>query len=210
VIDQPAGDRKGDTVAQPCQDRGTDDSGAVAVEAALIIPVLVVLLFGIIEFSWLLKDHVAATSLVRAGVRTASSEPRNASFLNDTQTTMEIAGSALPKNAYEELWIYKAQTSGANAGHPTGDSDWSTCGVKCVRYAWDTHGNWVPTGGGGWDVTTINACPGSTDSVGVYLKARHTWLTHMFADTSDVADHAVMKFEPIATYGGATVCGPVP
>lgn len=188
-----------------------DDSGAVAVEFALIVPVLVLLLFGIIEFSLLMRDHVATTSLVRAGARTASALPRQANFITETVTAMERAGSALPKDAYEELWVYQAQASGVSAGHPIGDTNWTTCNTNCRRYAWNaTRDTFAPDGGPGWNYLNINACPGDTNaqSVGVYLRAEHNWITGMFADSTNVADHAVLKFEPIATYSAAVPCKP--
>ena len=52
------------------------EGGAVAIEAALLTPLLLLLLFGIIEFGMLYKDYLAVTSSVRAGARMASAEPR--------------------------------------------------------------------------------------------------------------------------------------
>ncbi|WP_414690442.1 TadE/TadG family type IV pilus assembly protein, partial [Nocardioides sp.] len=45
--------------------RRRDESGAVAVEAALITPILVLLVFGIIEFSFVLRDYGVVSSDVR-------------------------------------------------------------------------------------------------------------------------------------------------
>src|SRR4051794_10410786 len=54
--------------------RPRDDRGAVAVEAAFITPVLLLLVFGMIDMSLLIKDNVAVVSSVRAGARVASAE----------------------------------------------------------------------------------------------------------------------------------------
>ena len=48
------------------------DRGSVMVEAALIIPILVFLIFGVIEWSFVLRDEAAVSSAARTGVRTAS------------------------------------------------------------------------------------------------------------------------------------------
>ncbi len=54
------------------------DSGAAAVEFAIVSLLLITLVFGIIEFSLLLRDHVSVTSAVRTAARVASSSPGGA------------------------------------------------------------------------------------------------------------------------------------
>ena len=48
------------------------DRGAVAVEFALILPILVMILFGIIEFGFVLAQKAALSSAVREGARYGS------------------------------------------------------------------------------------------------------------------------------------------
>lgn len=185
------------------------EEGAVAVEAALIFPLLVLLLFGIIEMSLLLRDHVAATSLVRAGARTASALPRVPSLVEDTVDAMERAGSALPQDSYEELWVYRATSEGFPVGNSASDP-FAVCGTDCVRYAWNDSRDSFGRASGDWDPNSINACPGDPDAmaVGVYLRARHEFVTGFFGVSVDVADHAVLKFEPLATYSSTAPCKP--
>ncbi len=52
--------------------RERNQRGAVAVEAALVTPVVCLMLFGIVEMSLLMRDVVSASSSVRAGTRVAS------------------------------------------------------------------------------------------------------------------------------------------
>ena len=49
--------------------RKRSERGAVAVEAALVTPILLILVFGIIEMGFLMKDDIALTSAVRNGGR---------------------------------------------------------------------------------------------------------------------------------------------
>ena len=185
------------------------DDGAAAVEAALIIPLLMLLLFGIIDMSLLLRDHVAATSLVRAGARTASALPRAPSLVEDTVAAMEKAGSALPKDSYEELWVYRA----TDEGYPLGNSasnPFAACGTDCVRYSWNEGRDTFGRISGNWDPYSINACPGDPGAmaVGVYLRANHDFVTGIFGSGTSVSDHAVLKFEPVATYSTTQPCKP--
>lgn len=48
------------------------ESGQSLVEFALIVPILIILLFGIIEFGWLFNGQITVTSAAREGARTAA------------------------------------------------------------------------------------------------------------------------------------------
>ena len=69
--------------------RERPDRGAVAVEAALITPVLVLLVFGIIEFGLAFRDWLAVTSAVRAGARTAAAETKVDTYEDDTMAQVK-------------------------------------------------------------------------------------------------------------------------
>lgn len=169
------------------------DDGAVAVEAALIFPVFVLLVFGIIEFSMVLRDHVALTAAARSGVRTASAMPRTAGFDTNSAAAVVRAGTGMPMSTVEEMWIYEA---GAN-GYPTGQSSFTTCDSRCERY---TFNNGVFTQvGGSWSHSDINACAGDVGmtSVGIYIRAEHKFASGLFGTGIEMADHAVMRFEPM-------------
>lgn len=49
-----------------------DDSGAAALEFALIVPILLTLVFGMIEFGFVFQDQLALTHAAREGARLAS------------------------------------------------------------------------------------------------------------------------------------------
>jgi TadE-like protein len=170
------------------------DSGAVAVEAALITPLLLFLVLGIIEFTMLLKDDVAVAASVRAGARTASAEPRTAGFTDDAAAQMTRAVASLDSKglAAGELWVYRAG--------PTGDPP-SSCASDCVRYTWN--GSRYVKASGSWDPLSIDACPidadhpEGPDAVGVYLRYRHSFLTGLFGGGLTISDTSVLNFEPV-------------
>jgi TadE-like protein len=189
--------------------RPRGERGAVAVEAALVTPLILLLVFGIIEFTLLLKDAVAVTSAVRVGTRTASSEPRNPDFLDDTALAMSRTVETLDKNGLTgtnggNLYIYEAQKN----GWPKGATDSKfVCGTNCVVYNWVGNPD-VPGSGqfvkvsGSWDYQDINACTGDSGHtvVGVRLEYRHTFITGIFCGGKTLTDEAVQSFEPISTF----------
>ena len=179
-----------------------DERGATMVEAALVLPIVILVVFGIIEFSLAFKDALTVSSATRAGARTASAEPRQATFHDDTAKAVARAVSALPAGAVEELWVYKADTS----GNPVdgGGSAFTTCNT-CAVFTWDlATSKFVRQPGSDWNPTTQNACVGDADhdAVGIYLKVNHDFVTGFFGQRIKLKDHAVMNLEPVPVSQG--------
>jgi hypothetical protein len=195
--------------------RGRRDEGAAAVEFAIVSLLLFTIVFGIIEFSLLLRDHVAATSAVRTGARIASASPgagpcnpatdgstvcppsRPPLLAQAAADAIQRQGTALPKDAIDELWVYKANSTGL----PGSATSWSSasCTTNCVKYRWADASNRFIYVSGTWNTSQVNACIGSADAVGVYLKATHRFITGLFGSSVTVSDNAVMQFEPLPT-----------
>lgn len=191
--------------------------GAVAVEAALITPLLILLVFGIIEFAFVMRDHVAVSSAVRTGARTASAAadagqgtcegipdaptctPAGSPALAQAAAdAIQRAGSAMPSDSIDYILIYKAN----DKGYPGADGSTAmptTCaGVpNCVRFTWRDALDKFRYAGGSWASASINACINEADSLGVYMHATHKSLTGLFGDTFGISDHVVMSFEPL-------------
>ena len=202
--------------------RRRNSRGAVAVEAALVTPILMIFVFGIIEMALLMRDDVALTSAVRVGGRTASANagigpggvseggdctapcsPANAPKLAQlAANAVQRAGTALPPDVIDELWVYKANAQGYPGS--AGNTAWA-CSSNCVRYAWVDSKQQFRYVSGTWTSSTINACANnSPDAVGIYMKATHSWLTGLFGNGVTISDHAVFAFEPLPT----VICGP--
>jgi len=57
--------------------RTSEDRGQTLVELALLLPVLLLLIMGIIEFGWILHGYVIVTSAAREGARVAAVKAPN-------------------------------------------------------------------------------------------------------------------------------------
>jgi hypothetical protein len=192
------------------------ERGAVVVEAALVTPLLMAMLLGIIEMALLMKDDVALTSAVRNGGRIASANagagpggsaaedgscispctPKNSpKFAQMAANAIQSAGSALPQDSIQELWIYKANDKGYPG--PNGQKVMA-CDTNCVRFKWQRTLDEFRYVSGTWLSKSVNACANNNpDSVGVYMKAKHDFLTGLFTDNVMIEDHAVFTFEPL-------------
>jgi len=196
--------------------RRRSERGAVVVEAALVTPLLIILLLGIVEMALLMKDDVALTSAVRNGGRIASANagagpgdrasatcitpctPANSpKFAQMAANAIQTAGSALPKDSIQELWIYKAN----DKGYPGANGQKQmVCGTNCVRFRWEDDVDEFRYISGTWLSKSVNACANNNpDSVGVYLRAKHDFLTGFFTNDVLIEDHAVFTFEPLPT-----------
>lgn len=173
----------------------------MAVEAAIVLPLLVAIALGMIEVTLLLRDHVSATTLARAGARVASAEPRfgtvaghngGPSFAQDAVDSMQRAAATLPRDSIDFVWVYRATSTGDPAG--------ACPGTACVAYRWNDASDRFIYQGGTWDPASINACQGdpNAQSVGVQIQVDHPWVVGFFPGTSTkVTARTVMKFEPL-------------
>jgi Flp pilus assembly protein TadG len=181
--------------------RARGEKGVVAIEAAILTPLFILLIFGIIEFGMLFKDWLAVTSSVRAGTRMASAEPRITTFAQDAADQVAKEGAALDMGNVQELWVYKAQNTGSNAGYPAGgDSSFNSCTV-CVKFHWSPGTQKFVAYSNTWAATAQNACQpdANHDSVGVYLKIVHPAVTGLIFGNMTIKEHSVMSLEPIPT-----------
>jgi Flp pilus assembly protein TadG len=185
--------------ARARRERG--QKGAVAIEAAILTPLLLLLVFGIIEFGMLFKDWLAVTSSVRAGTRMASAEPRIGTFAQDAADQVAKEGAALDMSNVQELWVYKAQTTGSNAGYPVGgDANFNAC-TTCVKFHWNSGTKKFVAYSNTWAATAQNACQSDPahDTVGVFLKITHPGVTGLIFGSMTIKEHSVMSLEPIPT-----------
>lgn len=185
--------------------RDRNQRGAVAVEAALVTPVLCLLLFGIVEMSLLMRDAVGVTNQVRSAARIATSEagagkPTGSSIptlATDAANAVKTAGSSMPLSSINYVIVYQANPEGYPL--PAGNKA-MTCSTNCIRFTYDSATDSMVRSGGSWDSSTINACVNdpARQSVGVAMSAQHTWITGLFGSGVDVPGRLMMQFEPLS------------
>jgi len=198
--------------------RARGERGAVALEAALTFPILLLILLGIVELTFLMRDHAVVVSDTRLAARIASTGanagagvcptgpgapvcvPANVPALaQQAADAVQRAGSAMPVDQIQYLLVYKANSGGfpgadSNTTMPTSCSGYTSC----VMFKWRPAENKFRYYSGTWISSTINACfPGNLDRVGIQLVAKHKNFTGLFGSYLNLDDHAVMNFEPL-------------
>ena len=180
---------------------GDRDSGAVAVETALVSMLLLTLLFGIVDSSFLLKDWLTVSAAARAGARMGSSEPRWTTFAQDSADQVTNAITGLNQANLQQVWVYKAAYA---TGLPLSGA---SCATNCVKYKWDSTAKKLVLLSGSWPYLSQNACPGPVevrDVLGVYVKYTHSAPLGFFFNGATVSESTVMWLEP----SFATDCKP--
>ncbi|MDY7101327.1 MAG: TadE/TadG family type IV pilus assembly protein [Actinomycetota bacterium] len=176
--------------------RARDERGATAVETALVLPILLILCFGIIEGGLLFRNAHTITASVRSGARTAVALPRHDGYQEAAANAAAAALGSIPADAVDTLTIYRADPG---TGRPV-SGGFETCTTSCWRFTWDEGSrSFVPVLGTAWPAADQSACgdEAHTDYLGVYVRGHYDWVTGFFGDARDITANTVMRLEPL-------------
>ncbi len=174
------------------------DRGAALVEAAIVLPFIILVVFGIVELGFLFRSAAVVNGSTRSGVRlaaanygSASTGASQTSVIDNVRLTVEkdlSTRAAVDTPAY--LWIYKSDASG---NPPSGN--FGTCGTPCWVYTWNAGTGHFQLASGAWASPVV--CGTTHDAVGVYVRVRHAPIGFTsFMGTIDITEHSVMVIEP--------------
>lgn len=155
---------------------------------------LITIIFGVAETSFLYRDALVVSSASRAGARMAASLPREPSFAATSATQVAGALGAVDLSRVSAVWVFKANA----AGLP--DSGGFTTCTTCIKFKGSGSGL-VPDGPSGWAAGSQNACTGTQDTVGVYVKYRYPSRLGFFFPNQFVTESTVMRLEPFDKTG---------
>jgi len=181
--------------------RRRDERGAALVEAALVTPVVFLLLFGVIEFGLAMKDYVSMSNGVRAGAREAAVQGRDTAADYEILRSIKKRMPGLNTNQIKRVVVFKA--TGPSTVVPTACK---TAGVtgSCNSYSnsdlsrpiTDFTGTgsapdrfWAPT-------SRKSALSDPPDYIGVWVQVQHDGITQMVNLTDTYDDQIVMRIEP--------------
>ena len=98
------------------------------------------------------------------------------------------------KDSIEYILVYKANSKGYPGTDGNTTMPASCAGYdSCVKFKWSEDAKAFRYANGTWKSTTVNACAGQSDAVGIYLRVKHHFTTGLFPDKVTVDDRAVGK-----------------
>lgn len=182
------------------------ENGATLVEAAVILPVLILVVVGIIEFGLAFKDYLTVSYLSREGARIGAL----AGDATDADCAIVTGlGGLITENDLERVTRIEIYQADPNTGAQGSDyniatyvpgKDPTVCTVPTdpVNDGWS-----FSQAGAGWDPTTRDVSVGSSggatlDILGVRVILERSWVTGFgpFSGTMDVDESTVTRMEP--------------
>lgn len=166
-----------------------------------MFPVVIVLLFGIIEVGYLFRSASLITGASRAGARFASAQYGAAYGSSSQERTVADASAAavaselLSKGVTDTpraLWIYRSDVNGN-----TDAGNMNSCNSNCFRYAWNSATrSWTfDSSSPGW--ASPDACGQVLDYIGVFVEMQHEALVAPASLSVRTLDRkTVMRLEP--------------
>ena len=182
--------------------RHLPERGAALVEAAVISPIVILLIIGVIEFGLLFKDYLTVANTTRAGARVATQEASNPTADYQVLQAIKGASSAMNPNKIERIVVFRATSpsgtvpatcksgtavTGSCNVYVTTDMNRPSSDFGCTGSSPDRF--WCPT-------TRLDNQSDPPDYVGVYIQARHDYVTGMFGSARTLTDPTVMRIEP--------------
>ena len=175
-----------------------------------MLPVIMTLTFGAIEFGLAFRDSAAVSASTRSGARMSAAMPAVGcstlpcttydGFWDAARTSVNDTLKDLTGAAPQELVIFKADPS---TGKPIGGATYDACN-SCYRYAWDSASKSFPsttqnTSPSYWtaDQQKTDLCAGNVDAIGVYVRVHQNFLTGVFHGGPTYDHVTVMQLEPI-------------
>ena len=176
------------------------ESGASTIEAAFVLPILLVIALGAAEFGFAFIDWLSVSNAARTGARIGSAAGTDASADSIVLNAVEEALSDMDSSTVQAVWIYKADAAGdpVDTQCTIGNETQANCPNSNV---------YVPKSGGGWTCMTGNSCkwtapsrddrlPG-LDQLGVRIVFTHSWLTSFIPlPGGPWSDSSVFQLEP--------------
>jgi Flp pilus assembly protein TadG len=178
-----------------------DERGAAIVEAAIIIPLLLILVFGAIEFGIGFRDAAAVAASTRGGARIASTLTSSDDTTFATNTALAVSDALKDQISSTPLELYVYHASDTTGNPVSGSLSGGACN-ECFYFKWNTTSKtWtLQSGPSAWtQAARLNdACNGTLPAVGVYVKAQLKSLTGLFGASRTTDQKTAMRLEPVS------------
>lgn len=195
------------------ESRRSRERGSAIIEAAFVTPVFFLLIFGVFEFGFLIRNYLSVTNATTEAARTASvaGDTSEADYL--IIRTLDHALEPIGLERLDFVIIYEASgpkdtvpsaclvspsaADNCNRYTPsdfflglddqvTGDplDNW-----RCVSSTQSVDRYWCPSD----RETALNPGP---DYIGVYIQANHNYLTGFIGESRKLTNNKIIRIEP--------------
>jgi Flp pilus assembly protein TadG len=173
--------------------RFSPEGGVALVEMAIGIIVLLIILFGVAELSFIYRSASAVSSATRAGARLAAATYTDAPdrLVAADQVRQTVDEALRQRGSTDTPTFMRIYEAGSN-GQPANGASFSACSASCLRYQWD--GSSFVYQAGTW--TDPDGCGTTVDRVGVYVEYQHDSISGVVDLSGSHGERTVMRLEP--------------
>lgn len=205
------------TDVRPVPPRCTDDAGSVLVEAAIVFPLLAVLISGLMEFGVAWRNRNIIESSLRNAVRVEAQLGKDKDADKRALISMWSGMSKYKNSSINKVVVYRSTAAnglaptnctGATTNDTSGNGVVGLCNVYSenqVKNAGLTSTGFQGSCSAGWDrfwcpANRKNLLTDPPDYVGIWVSVKYTTLTKLFPATNNltITDWVVARIEPVA------------
>ncbi|HVT77518.1 MAG TPA: TadE family protein, partial [Acidimicrobiales bacterium] len=178
------------------------ERGAVLVEFALSLVLLITLLFGIVEFGLAWQDRLTLQTATRAGVRVGSNLTTNSQADYNILQAVKSAINDVGLGNVDAVVIYKSTTADGSVPSTCVSPSVHSVVATCNAYTGAQLASIVSSQFGcGVGALDLSWCPTvrqnlqsvGPDYLGVWIRVTHHNLTSLFGSSFKMTDSAVMR-----------------
>lgn len=183
------------------------------IETVLILPFLVTLMVGILEFGIAWRDSIAVSTALRQTGRTAASQGASGSSDYYALQALNAGLAGIPSDAIRRIVVYNATTNSApdptclSMTAPGGQTGTRACNVYDASAFIMSSNAFSSTATGSCPADAVDRwfCPltrrviqaSGSDAVGVYVEIRHDFASRIFGTGLTIRDKYIVRLEPL-------------
>jgi hypothetical protein len=186
--------------------------GVVMIETVLVLPFLVTLMVGILEFGLAWGDSIAVSTALRQSARTSASQGASGSSDYYVLQALNAGLSHVPSDAIRRIVVYNATTNSTpdptclSMTVPGGQTGARACNVYNASALILSSASFSSEATGACPVDAVDRwyCPltrkviqsAGVDAVGVYIELRHDFASRIFGPGLTIKDKFIVRLEP--------------
>lgn len=183
------------------------------IETVLVLPFLVTLMVGILEFGMAWRDSIAVSTALRQTARTSASQGSSGSADYYALQALNAGLAGVPSDAIRKIVVYNASTNSApdptclSMTAPGGQTGTRACNVydASALILSSTAFSSTSTGTCPSDAVDRWYCPltrrviqaSGTDALGIYVEIRHDFASRIFGTGLMIRDKFIVRLEPV-------------
>jgi Flp pilus assembly protein TadG len=190
--------------------RARGDDGAVLVEAALVFPLLILLVFGIMDIGFGFRDRLTVQTAIRSGVRAGSALGNDRAADYEVLQGIRSAIADIPSSKIERIVVFRSATVAGTvpaqcaAGTSTSNGT-EPCNVYTAADLVRPRSDFAGTNSCDPTAPDASWCPTSretrasvgTDYIGVWISVQHDQVAGVLPVAGvKIVDTVVMRIEP--------------